>query len=224
MKRIHFGIMFGFVCAGVTAGAACTFPTVIVMENGSGGASSSSSTGAGGHTTSTASSSSSSSTGTATSTSSSSTSTSTSSSSTSTSTASSTSSSTTSTSSSTSSSSGKCTTDLDGDGFVSWTCDPTKDCADHDPLAHPEPGVDYQAAAISGVTKPGTLPFDFNCNGIEEAETPTLNCSVCGSNTVGFKMDVACGQTGALGTCVGATVLCSWQPMSPAQMAVQKCK
>ena len=123
---------------------------------------------------------------------------------------------------STSSSGGNgCTTDDDHDGYLSWTCSPPgPDCADEDPLAHP--GAGFQAGPISGARRPGTLPFDFDCNGVDEAETPTLDCAACDPRT-GFQADVPCGMVAALGTCVGLA-LCSWQASSPTMMVVQRCK
>ncbi|MFN7133241.1 MAG: hypothetical protein ACK4N5_14275, partial [Myxococcales bacterium] len=62
-----------------------------------------------------------------------------------------------------------CTTDSDQDMVVSWKCapaDPTLDCADED--ARARPGGGFQPSAIIGERKPGTLEFDFDCNGVQQ--------------------------------------------------------
>jgi hypothetical protein len=120
-----------------------------------------------------------------------------------------------------------CTIDDDGDGVLSWKCapaDPTKDCADEDGRAFPDAG--FEATQILGYgvdagVKPGTLPFDFNCDGEETKETPpcVLLQGVCPSGP-SFQSDVACGTTDTLGTC--NAVLCLWT--AGTSLKVQRCK
>jgi hypothetical protein len=195
----------GFILAlGATIVAACGFPEVFIAgdTSGSGGGTT------GSTTTSTAStggagggSSSSSTSGTTTST--------------------------TSSTTSTTSSGGPCTTDDDGDGVISWKCnpaDPAKDCADEDGLAYPDAG--FEPAPIMGERKPGTQPFDFNCNGAEESEIGVLSCDgllSCGTAT-GFQAAVQCGDSAPLGHCVASGLGCVWAALSPAQSPVQRCK
>jgi hypothetical protein len=120
-----------------------------------------------------------------------------------------------------SSSSSGCATDDDHDGYLSWTCAPPgPDCADEDPLAHP--GAGFEATPISGPRSPGTQPFDFDCDGVVETETPALDCGTCDPRT-GFEADVPCGMSAAVGTCVGL-VLCSWQANIPTMIVVQRCE
>jgi len=132
-------------------------------------------------------------------------------------------------SSSSSSGVGGCTIDDDQDGVLSWMCnpanpnDPTKDCGDEDPLAHPN-ATAFQASPISGTRGPNTAPYDFNCNGVEEPETKTVSCSgaVCSdTTTIGFAAVVPCGSTSQLGTCGGA-LPCKFQPGTT--QTTQRCK
>ena len=70
---------------------------------------------------------------------------------------------------------------------------------------------------------PGTLAFDFNCNGAEEAETPKVTCGAdCSSQ--GFQGVVACGATAPLRKCGGMPALCTFQPLVPATSKTQRCK
>jgi hypothetical protein len=129
-----------------------------------------------------------------------------------------------------STSSGGCV-DADGDHILSWVCDPSNkmlDCADEDSLAHP--AADFQAAPIMGAKKPGTLPFDFNCDGAETAETPALTCTGgslggCSPTGTGFASTVACGVSAPLGKCVPTGIAtCEWQALNPSQNLTQRCK
>lgn len=128
-----------------------------------------------------------------------------------------------------STSTGPCTTDDDSDGAISWVCDPNdpaKDCADEDVRA--SPGGSFQATPITGAKKPGTLPFDFDCNGVEEMETAVLSCTgllstACGTAT-GFQAAVQCGQSAPLGHCVASGLACAWAAMTPSQNQIQRCK
>lgn len=120
--------------------------------------------------------------------------------------------------------SGPCTTDEDGDGVISWQCAGGKDCADQDKRAHP--GADFTAgAAISGPRSPGTLPYDFNCDGTETKQTPVLACigAICATpaTTKGFQQDESCGAPGMLGHCAGTTP-CTW--VSDSAVQTQICK
>ena len=101
--------------------------------------------------------------------------------------------------------------------------DPTKDCGDEDPQAHPN-ATAFQASPINGARNPNTAPYDFNCNGVEEQETKALNCSglTCSdTTTVGFATVVPCGMMGQLGKC-GGLAPCTFQPGST--MTTQRCK
>ena len=122
--------------------------------------------------------------------------------------------------SSTSSGSDSCTTDADGDTYISIACPGGTDCDDGDALANPK--GDYHMFPIPN-PPPGTLPFDFNCSGAEEAETPAVTCGVdCTSQ--GFQMAVACGATAPLGKCGGMPGLCTFQLLTPAVSKTQRCK
>ncbi len=86
-------------------------------------------------------------------------------------------------------------------------------------LANPK--GDYHAFPIENPPV-GTLPFDFNCNGLQETETLALNCGACAQG-VGFQGPVACGASAPLGTCTGILV-CSFTPSNPAVSKTQRCK
>jgi hypothetical protein len=116
--------------------------------------------------------------------------------------------------------SGPCTTDADGDTYVSAKCPGGNDCADGDALANPK--GDYHTFPITNPL-PGTLPFDFNCDGAEEAETPKLTCGGDCSST-GFNTVVACGASAPLGKCGGIAPLCGFTAISPAVSKTQRCK
>lgn len=123
---------------------------------------------------------------------------------------------------------GPCTTDLDHDNYRSWKCDPsdpTLDCADGDIRAHP--GAGFQDSAIIGEVKGNLLPYDFDCNGAEEAETPTRDCPGTAFNCPsgeGFESAVSCGMAGAIGHCVPSGLGCKWTANNPPKTLVQRCK
>jgi hypothetical protein len=120
-------------------------------------------------------------------------------------------------SSSSSSSTGGCTTDLDGDGFISWKCG-GDDCADEDARAHP--GAGFQATPVKGERRNPTLDFDFDCNDAVTAETQVCTLG-CNTQKPGFKQPVACGDMAPLGSCA---VACLWVAKNPAETPVQRCK
>jgi hypothetical protein len=239
MKRSTTLVLASAVSGAALAAGAC-FPNIaIVGENssssssgGAGGSSTAAGGGTGGRagSSSTATSSASSSTGTIVASSST---TASSSSGSSGSSGSSSSNSSSSGSSSSGSSSGDagCTIDDDHDLVLSWKCnmadlnDRTKDCGDEDPQAYPNAAA-FHASPINGARNPNTSQYDFNCDGLEEQETTTLNCSglTCtDTTTVGFGTVVACGMTGQLGKCAAVAVLgCTFQPGST--MTTQRCK
>ena len=125
-----------------------------------------------------------------------------------------------STSSGSTTSTGPCSTDADGDKYISAKCPGGNDCADGDALANIN--GDYHTFPITN-PPPGTLPFDFNCSGGEEAETPKVSCGVdCASQ--GFNAVVPCGSTAPLGKCGGVVGFCTFQPLSPAASKTQRCK
>ncbi|MEP7125432.1 MAG: hypothetical protein ABJE95_31155 [Byssovorax sp.] len=216
MKRNRRVMIGGGVVAIVATIASCSFPTYDITvtggsadattaatgssgsAGGSGGASATASSGSGGASASSGTSASTSSTSTSTSAS------------------------TTSSSASTSATtgSGPCSTDADGDTYISAKCPGGNDCADGDALANPK--GDFHTFPITN-PPPGTLPFDFNCSGSEEAETPKLTCGGdCSS--VGFNSVVACGASAPLGKCAGIAPLCGFMEISPAVSKTQRCK
>lgn len=190
-------VSFAIASAAIAAGA-CSFPTIIIVgdTSGSGGGTSGSTTGA--------------TTGTGGATSSSASSSAASSSA---------ASSSVTGSASSSSTGGPCMIDGDGDTFLSWLCG-GPDCADGDKLAYP--GAGYQAKPITGVEQ-DSLPFDYNCDGKQEAETPTCVLTACpAAGVAAFKNDVPCGMSGALGTC--GIIGCNWMPTNPSSSGTQRCK
>jgi hypothetical protein len=126
-----------------------------------------------------------------------------------------------STSSVSSTSSGACTTDADGDTYVSVKCPGGTDCADGDVLANPK--GDFHAFSIQNPPA-GTQPFDFNCNGNQETETPVVTSCGADCSTEGFSAKVACGDTGPTGKCGGVFPLCSFTLYNPTVTKVQRCK
>jgi hypothetical protein len=121
---------------------------------------------------------------------------------------------------SSSSTGGPCTTDADGDTYISAKCPGGNDCADGDALANLK--GDYHTFPITN-PPPGTLPYDFNCSGSEEAETPKLTCGGdCSS--MGFNSVVPCGASAPLGKCGGIAPLCGFTALSPAVSKTQRCK
>lgn len=133
----------------------------------------------------------------------------------------------TSTSSSSSSSGGSggttCLEDGDDDTFTSW-CAGGPDCADEDLTANPD--ADFDSAPIAGETKPNTNPYDRNCDGEVERETPVLKCPKfvpCGS-AQGYAAPVACGELGVLGECANNFLGCNWKALNPTVEKQQKCK
>ncbi|MFT3772860.1 MAG: hypothetical protein QM820_46330 [Minicystis sp.] len=145
--------------------------------------------------------------------------------------ASSSSASSSSTSSSSASSSSGCTVDDDKDEFLSWKCHPadaTLDCADEDDRVFPDAG--FEDSPIMGEKRPGTQPWDFNCDGKITQETPVLSCGgffFCGGS--GYqKTETApvCGMLYPLGHCapIGWFGACQWTPENPLVMQVQRCK
>jgi hypothetical protein len=99
-------------------------------------------------------------------------------------------------------------------------CPGGNDCADGDPHANPK--GDFHPIPITNPPL-GTLPFDFNCSGAEEAETPMLKCGVdCASQ--GFETVVGCGATAPLGQCAGLVGFCKFQALAPAVSKTQRCK
>lgn len=125
------------------------------------------------------------------------------------------------TSSSSSSTTATCPLDSDNDGAVSWQCQGGTDCADDD--FNTNPSIDTPSAmAIQGPTAPNTDPYDKNCDGTVQEETPVLNCGIgCDSSILGFQSHVDCGVTGTLGHCKAIT--CQWTPESPGMSKQQKC-
>lgn len=119
-----------------------------------------------------------------------------------------------------------CPIDGDGDMAVSWQCPGGTDCADGDVNTHP--GIDEPSSIpIQNEKAPGTLDYDKNCNGVEEAETPVLNCVFgnCSSAVKGFASPVACGASAPLGHCQSVAFIgCQWKAENPAQNKTQKCK
>lgn len=202
--------------AAALAPWACSFPEILIAGDteGTGGASSSSSTSTGSTGSTSSSTSSSTSTGSSTG-----------------GTGGSGGASTSSTSSASSSSGadgGPCALDVDHDQVLSWKCDPTDatlDCADEDSRARP--GAGFQGSKIMGETRGGTLPFDFDCDGAELAETPVRDCPGTALNCPGgegYKATVACGESAAIGHCVPSGFGCAWTANNPAKNLVQRCK
>lgn len=124
-----------------------------------------------------------------------------------------------------------CTIDDDQDHSPSWKCDVTDstlDCADEDPRA--SPGADFEASPITGAMRPGTLPWDFDCDGTITQETPLLYCGgfvLCGGS--GFQptgTTPECGVAYAVGHCspTGFLGACQWHANNPPVMRVQRCK
>jgi hypothetical protein len=208
-STIILALGFAFIGAAITAGS-CTFPEIAVMgeTSGSGASAStgspsavSSTSGMGGHTASSGTIGTGGASSSATS---------------------STTLSSTTTSSSSSSGAVKCPLDDDHDMVLSWKCDGGTDCADEDNLAHPNAG--FQSSMIKGELQHPALPFDFDCDGVEEQETKVLTCSglVCtDTTTVGFGSVVPCGQMGQLGKCGGAAP-CVF--VAGTSQGVQRCK
>ncbi len=135
------------------------------------------------------------------------------------------------TAASSSSSSSGCTTDDDMDGFLSWTCDPTDitlDCADEDIRANPDAG--FYPSPIIGERRPGTDPWDFDCDGQITQQTPVQVCGnyfLCAGG-VGYPpgTNPVCGMAYPLGHCAptGWFGACQWNAENPLNMRVQQCK
>lgn len=123
---------------------------------------------------------------------------------------------------------GPCALDVDHDQVLSWKCDPTDatlDCADEDTRARP--GASFQGSKIMGETRGGTLPFDFDCDGAELAETPVRDCPGSFVNCPGgegYQSAVKCGESGAIGHCVPSGLGCAWAANNPAKNLLQRCK
>jgi hypothetical protein len=191
------------IASAAIAAGACSFPTILIAGETSG---------SGGSTTSTA-------TGATTGTGGAPASASTTSSATTSSAATSTAASSATASASSSSSGNPCNLDDDGDLVLSWLCG-GPDCADNDKLAYPDAG--YQGTPITGQQQ-NNLPFDYNCDGKQEAETPTCKLGACpAAGVLAFKSDVPCGVMAALGTC--GIVGCNWVPTNPPSSGTQRCK
>lgn len=198
-KRTVGGMLLGLLVSVTAALTSCSFPTYEIIVTGTGGASATSSSGGGnGGASSTGPTSSGSSASTATNSASSS-------------------------SSSGGFDAGACPIDEDKDGVISWQCPGGMDCADQDERAKPSAGF-TAGDPIKGLKRPGTLPYDFNCESGEEKQTVTLTCmgAVCADGTTqGFAQDVDCSDAGALGHC-GGTLPCVW--MSDSKSLEQLCK
>jgi hypothetical protein len=116
-----------------------------------------------------------------------------------------------------------CPVDKDGDMAVSWQCGGGTDCADNDANTHP--GItEYSATPIQNEKAPNTDPYDKNCDGTVENETPVLGCAPghCPAGIVGFKSNVSCGTSAPLGHCEG--FVCGWKAENPAMTKTQKCR
>jgi hypothetical protein len=118
------------------------------------------------------------------------------------------------------------------DQSLSWKCSPadsTLDCADEDARVFPDAG--FEASPIMGETRPGTQPWDFNCDDMITQETPVLICGgffSCGGGS-GFKNTGTapeCGVAYPLGRCMpnGFLGACQWNAENPLVMQVQRCK
>jgi hypothetical protein len=81
-----------------------------------------------------------------------------------------------------------------------------------------------------GPTRPGTQPWDFDCDGVVVQETPILHCGgfVFCAGESGYEPGTApeCGMAYTLGHCLnnGALLACQWNADNPIVTRVQRCK
>ena len=117
------------------------------------------------------------------------------------------------------------------DSSLSWKCHPSAsnlDCADEDARAFP--GAGFEASPMMGQRRPGTPPWDFDCDGVVVQETPVLYCGgfvfCAGGSGLQPGTTPACGMTYPLGHCLnnGFLLACQWNADNPLVTRIQRCK
>jgi hypothetical protein len=102
--------------------------------------------------------------------------------------------------------------DADGDGFADAACGGS-DCADEDDRAFPGQ-TSFFNTPIVGATVPGTLPYDFSCDGLELKDQSQI-LAACGGacNLAGYGAASVCGSDVGYLVCFKPSLLeCKTKP------------
>jgi hypothetical protein len=97
--------------------------------------------------------------------------------------------------------------DHDCDQWPSWECD-GGDCNDEDPRVNPGTTTYYTTPMHAGA-RPGTEPFDYDCNGVEDHD-PTQILTQCGYD--GLSAEADCSRSCSQGSGDGRSPGPGFQP------------